>query len=567
MEAEDMTLSSNANEICEKRYFQPGEAWDDLSIRVGNYIGNTDLEGEEFSKEICEMNFIPGGRTLRNSGILNHGLLNCACLPVADSIESIAKLVEQSLILWAYGAGIGVQFSTLRPKGAEIVTRKGESSGMLSFVGVLDHVSKVIDTGGQRRSGLMPICRVDHPEIREFIWAKKGDDSVLKYCNLSVAITDEFIRAVEDGSKWDLKFAGKVYDTVDAVELWSEIMDSQAQSGEPGLLNYTNLLKNNSYYFQRITGTNLCGELPLPDYGMCCLGSLVLPNFLHAKGSTNWVKLEKSIHLAVRFLDNVLDKNQYPIHQTKITTLDSRRIGLGTMGLHDYLIAKELRYGSEESLAEIEKLYKFIRNVSYEASIKLADEKGPFPQYSNEYTRASFVRKLPAKLRLAIKEHGIRNCTLVCSPPTGTTSLIPEVSPSIEPHFSLAYERKDRVSNRYYIHPEIINRVGNKSNWLVDSSDLTPADHLEVQSLVQKYTDNAVSKTINFPKGSTHTDIGDLLLEYIKDLKGVTVYVDGSRGEQPLNRLSIKQVKKILSESTESTDNPTQLECNIGGCE
>lgn len=222
-----------------------------------------------------------------------------------------------------------------------------------------------------------------------------------------------------------------------------------------------------------------------------------------------------------------------------------------------------------------------MRNVAYEASIKLAEEKGAFPQYTQEYTRASFIRKLPAKLRLAIKEKGIRNCTLLSSQPTGTTSLIPEVSSGIEPHFALGYERRDRISNRYYIHsalteyirkfPELADLKSLMPDYLVDAQTLKPEDHLEVQALIQKYTDNAVSKTINFPSGVSHKELSRTLLEYIKDLKGVAVYVDGSKGEQPVNTLSLDQVRTILNTEwamePSTINNPTQFDCHTGECE
>lgn len=563
-----MQLSDNAYEVLTARYFQPNEDWQGLSDRVGYFLGDTEW-GETFSELIYNGHFIPAGRILRNSGVLNQGLLNCACLPVADNIESIGELHKDALTLWAYGAGIGVQYSTLRPMDAPIVTRGGKSSGMLSFIDTLDYASRVIDTGGQRRSGLMPIVRVDHPDIFGFVYSKEGDAGKLKYCNLSVGITEEFIRAVEDEATWELKFAGKVYNKVDARNLWEAILDSQIKNGEPGLINFTNLLKNNSYYFQPITGTNLCGELPLSNYGMCCLGSLVLPMYLSPSGQTNWKMLESDMHIAVRLLDIVLDKNVYPIPQTRQVTLDSRRIGLGTMGLAEYLMAKKVKYGSEESINEVEKLFKFLRNTAYEASIKLAEEKGAFPMFNSEYGRASFIRKLPRALRQSIKEKGIRNCTLLSSPPTGTTSLIPEVTPSIEPIYSLAYLRQDRVSDRYYLHPSLVKHFESGEpmpEWLVDVSMLKPSDHLEVQASVQKFTDNAVSKTINFPKGTKSSELSEYLLEYMRDLKGVTVYVDGSRGEQPLVPLSLKDAKKLWKEGKVDS-NQDEMECHIGGCE
>ncbi len=240
------------------------------------------------------------------------------------------------------------------------------------------------------------------------------------------------------------------------------------------------------------------------------------------------------------------------------------------MGLHDYLMAKEIRYGSEKSIQEIEKLFKFIRDTAYLTSIDLAQEKGAFPRYARSaYNKASFIRKLPAKLRMHLKENAIRNCTILSAPPTGTTSLLPEVSSGIEPVFSLAYNRSDRVSDRVYIHPKMREWLKSgerqRPEWLVDVSDLAPEDHLDVQIAVQKYIDSAASKTINCPKGTTPTKLSKLLLEYIHDLKGVTVYVDGTKEGQVLNPMSITQARKHLdAESMPDTEGVT---CARGYCE
>jgi ribonucleoside-diphosphate reductase alpha chain len=391
---------------------------------------------------------------------------------------------------------------------------------------------------------------VGHPEIKKFIESKLKDKD-LSYFNLSVALNKDFLQRVEEDRDWELSFAGQVVEVVKARDLWHLILESTIKSGDPGLINYDNLVKNNSYYFQSISTTNLCGELPLSPFGMCCLGSLVLPSFISGK-STNWKKLETTIRSSVRFLDNVLDVNYYPILETERVTKDSRRIGLGVMGLHDYLMKKEARYGSEKSIYEIDRLFKFIRDTAYIASIDLAQEKGAFPKYSKtQYNMASFIRKLPAKLRMYLKEKAIRNCTILSAPPTGTTSLLAETSSGIEPVFSLACLRKDRVSERLYVHPAAIRWIESKEkkvpDWLVDVSDLSPEDHLEVQVAIQKYIDSAASKTINCPAGTTVKKLSALLLEYMSDLKGVTIYVDGSKEGAPLSKINLKDAKKHLN--------------------
>jgi len=566
-------LSENAYEVVKKRYFEEGETrWEEVANRVAIAISANEHDKkwkDIFATEINDMLFIPGGRILRNAGKLKQSMLNCGTLPIADSIESIGEAIKNALIMWKFGAGLGISFSSLRYRGAPLVSGGGESSGMVSFLHAFDAVAHTIETGGQRRSGCLALLSVRHPEIFDFI-NSKIKDKTLSYFNLSVGVDKSFITAVEEDLNWDLKFAGQIIKTIKARDLWERILEGMVRTGEPGLINIDNLRKNNSFYFQPITATNLCGELPLPDYGMCCLGSLVLPKFITGTKNTNWKKLEHSINNAVRFLDNVLDTNYFPIKQAEITTIEARRQGLGVMGLHDYLLAKEIRYGSERSYSEIDRLFKFIRDTAYTASIRLAEEKGTFPGYRrSEFCSSSFIKKLPSRIRLEIKKHGIRNCTLLSAQPTGTSSLIPEVSSGIEPIFALAYKRKDRVSDRYYIHPKLIECIKEnkeKPEWLVDTADLKPEDHLEMQVTIQRFLDNACSKTINCPKGFTVSDLSGILLESIQDIKGCTIYVEGSRGEEVLNRMTYEEAKKHVLEST-SALSEKDVGCSSGKCD
>jgi len=276
--------------------------------------------------------------------------------------------------------------------------------------------------------------------------------------------------------------------------------------------------------------------------------------------------------LAVRFLDNIIDVNKYTLQEVDVSAHNSRRIGLGVMGLAEYLFAKKLRYGSKKAIDEVENLMKFIRNVTYESSIELAAEKGAFPKFDSvQFGKAHFIRSLPAALRMSIKDKGIRNVTLMAMAPTGTISLIPEVSSGIEPIFAKAYMRTDRVSDRMYVHPfykQIITSGEETPEWFVDSFDLKPADHFETQAIVQKYTDGAVSKTINMPKGTTSEDLSKLTLEYIRDLKGVTVYVDGSREGQILNTVSDAEVRAYIKSGTDSAAaDEASVRCSSGTCE
>jgi len=567
-------LSENAQKIAEARYFMEGENWEKLCNRVGNAIAvnenDKDKWAEVFANEIFDMNFIPGGRILRNAGRLKGELANCFVIPIGDSIEEIGDYIKNSLICWSGGGGVGCNFSPLRPKGFPIRGKGGESTGLVSFLKASDSVASTIQSGGSRRAAGLVCVSVEHPEVENFINAKLVD-KIISHYNISVAITNEFLEAVEEDELWTFKFLAQETHSKPARKLWNLILSNMIKCGEPGLLNFTNLTKNNGYYFAPPISSNPCGEAILAPWESCILGSLVLPNFLSGT-QTNWKKLENSIEIIVRFLDNVIDVNNFSVQKIELNSKKGRKIGVGVIGFADFLFKKGIRYGSEKSIAEAERLARFIRDKVYESSIRLSREKGPFPAFdSHAYGKASFVRKLPATLRRDIKRYGTRNVTVQAIAPTGTISLLvtPEVCPSIEPLFSKAYIRRDRVSERIYIHPlvrECIEQNKKLPDWLVDTSDLSPKDHLEIQTAFQKFTDGGVSKTINFPKGTTKIQLSDWLLEYAYDLKGVTVYVDGSREGQVLQKLSLSEAKKLLSKSTSSLSED-DVSCARGSCE
>jgi len=569
-------LSNNAIEVAESRYFMEGEDWEACTNRVGRVIASREnshiLEyASKFSEIIFNVDFLPGGRILRNAGRQAGSLFNCYHLPIGDSRKEIGQFYMDSLMLWGEGGGVGVNISSLRPKGAPIKTMGGESSGPVSFLEASDAIAKTIESGGSRRAAALALMHITHPDIMRFIDAKI-EHGKLPHYNISVAVTDEFLEAVESDDEWEFKFAHKSYGKVKAREIWDKIVDNMVKFAEPGLLNWNNLIKNNSYYYDPIQGVNPCGEAVLSPYDVCDLGSLVLTNFITGTVNTNWKKLGEVIKIAVRFLDDVIDVNKYTLQETDIKAHNSRRIGLGVMGLAEYLFAKGLRYGSEKAIVEIEKLMRFIRDAVYETLVELAQEKGSFPKFDPiPYGKASFIRKLPASLRMAIKEHGVRCVTALAIAPTGTISLLADVNSGIEPLFRKAYLRSDRVSERMYIHPiykHLLESGEETPDWYVDTDDLKPADHFEVQAVVQRYTDGAVSKTINMPVSTTPKQLSKLTLEYIHDLKGVTIYVDESREGQILNKVTKQEVEKYLSENKvkESADIEA-LSCASGSCE
>lgn len=570
-----MSLGINAERVFKGRYaFNEHETWEGASQRVSGGLAivesNPTLWAEKFGQVIHDMLFLPAGRILRNTGRPRGTLLNCFSLDIEDSIRSIAYQCAKALILWSEGGGVGFNFSNLRPNGAQIVQKGGESSGPISFLRHYDGGAQTIKTGGDRRAAALGLMVVSHPDIIPFIKAKRVD-GVLENFNLSVGITEDFLDAVEQGKDWDLKFNHKVYQTLPANEIWDLMMNYMIKYGDPGLINWDNLRSNNSYYFAKISSTNPCGEAPLANGESCDLGSLVLPNFITGTKNTNWELMRETIFTAVRMLDNVLNINRYALDENKDQSMAGRRIGIGVMGLAEYLFAKKLRYGSEAAINSIEYLMRKIRNYCYEASIQLANEKGSFPKFDPVmYMKAHFIKNLPAYLRSDIKKYGIRNVSNMAIAPTGTISLIPEVTGSGEPLPFKAYIRHDRIGDRAYIQPiykELIENNEEEPDWFVDSANLTPVDHLETQSIIQKYTDGAISKTINVPKETTPTELSSLLKEYMRDLKGATVYRDGSKEGQILVPISREEAKQALMDNKADSDlDEETVECSTGSC-
>lgn len=595
-------LSANALEVARSRYFMnEDEDWETCTQRVSTVVATPDIGkkqkfADDFQNMIYNMDFLPGGRILRNSGRPRGSLFNCYHLPIGDSIEEIGQLYKDALTLWSEGGGVGVNFSPLRPRNDVIHGKGGVSSGLVSFMGGADFISRLIESGGSRRAAAIGHIEVSHPEVLDFIDAKlkipnvgkwlredtpeeiiqfvkeEVDVGALRHFNISVVVNNQFLETVETNGDWTFKFKQKSYGTVKARDIFNKIVTNMVQCGEPGLINWSNFAKNNSYYFAPVLGTNPCGETTLGPNEACDLGSLVLPNFITGTVNTNWKKLENIIRLAVRFLDNVIDVNKYVLKDIDINAHNTRRIGIGVIGLAEYLFAKGVKYGSERAVVEVERVMRFIRDAAYNASVELAIEKGAFPKFeASQYGKASFIRKLPAALRSDIKKYGTRNCSLMALAPTGTISLLTGYQSAIEPLFAKAYLRSDRVSNRMYVHPkyeELIKTKADTPDWFVDAFDLEPKDHFEMQVACQKFCDAAVSKTINLPKDTTTEDLSSLLLEYMYDLKGVTVYTDGSRPGQILNKASDKEAREYLKDNeAEHNLEENDVLCATASCE
>jgi len=569
-------LSNNALQVAESRYFRNSETrWEELCKRVATKIAsNEEAPKREYWTEryfdaINNMKMMPGGRTLRNAGYSNK-LLNCHVLGLSDSIDDIGRFIHKALVLNAEGGGVGC-CPQLRPKGAPILGKGGKSSGLLSFLRAISVVLSTVESGGNRRSGLLPILPITHPETLDFIDSKLQQGKLSNF-NISVGITNEFLDAVETKSKWKFMFNDIEYGEIWAPDLFDKIVLNMIASGEPGLVNLDRMRINNSWSFSPIDSLNLCGELSLSKNQSCCLGSLVLPNFLDGS-RTRWEDLAETIYTLVRFLDNVLDVNEYSFPEMEEATMSCRRIGIGVIGLYNYLFAKKARYGSERGLNKTEEVIRFMRNEIYKSSVELAKEKGVFGGYNEwTYSKAKFIKTLPAKIRMEIKEHGIRNCTGMAFAPGGTISLVADVGSGIEPLFSKAYKRKDRTGERIYINPiyrEYIEKGEELPDWLVDSFDLSPEEHFETTTTIQKLNDSSISKTQNIPADTSPEQLRGWLLEYARDLIGITVYADQSRDKQILNPLSEEEVREIIkaeiavSQSTFEED----VTCARGTCE
>lgn len=564
--------------ITKDRYTHVGESsWSDSSKRISSFNAQAEIpEKQEYYQQkfytiINAKDFVPGGRVIANSGRPRGNLLNCFVIPLEDSRESIGQMLKEYLIISGTGGGVGISFSKLRPKGSNIITNGGNSSGPISFMDCVNQVAGTIKTGGQRRAATMISLSAYHPDVEDFIH-HKIDLANLTNANVSVEADHKFFTAIRENKPWDLIWNGKIVKTIDAKKLWDKIVENANKSGEPGILNMGLARKmSNSYYFDDLITTNPCGEIFLPAYGCCCLGSINLSNFIENK-EFQWERFKEVIDLGVRFLDNVLTVNTYPLEEIRNQSMKERRIGLGLMGLHHAMLKLGIRYSSEKGIEFTEKVYELLRNRSYIASATIAAEKGSFPAFNVEkYLNSGFVKTLPTKIRNLIRQNGMRNVCVNTQAPTGTTSIIAEVSSGIEPIFSPMYIRRyntnDGIQQQTLIDPLLDSflKNGESVKHFEGAYDIKPEQHFKTQESAQRYIDQAVSKTINLPEDFTPEKLNKIWLSYIDDVKGATLYRSGSRGQEPLTpvELDIDLAKKLAKgDKTEATE-----ACKSGVCE
>jgi ribonucleoside-diphosphate reductase alpha chain len=522
-----MELSENARKVLEKRYLKDGETPEGMFRRVAHAIASVDERPAEAERSFYEvmdsLEFLPNSPTLMNAGRELGQLAACFVLPVGDSIPEIFEAIKQTALIHKSGGGTGFSFSRLRPKNDLVKTTSGVSSGPVSFMGVFNAATEAIKQGGTRRGANMGMLRVDHPDIVEFIKAKE-DPTALTNFNLSIGITDDFMTAVGSGSRYGLvnPHTWAVVGDLDANEVWSLIVDHAWESGEPGVVFIDRMNQfNPTPSIGSYEATNPCGEQPLLPYESCNLGSINLGKMVFGR-KIDWCRLEEVVKIAVRFLDNVIDVNKYPLPEIEEVTKGNRKIGLGVMGFADMLIQLGVKYDSEQALQLAGEVMQSVRHWALEESARLGVVRGLYPNCST----------LP----------GRRNATVTTIAPTGTLSIIAGCSSGIEPIFAASFTKN--------VMDDAQLGEKNTSEFLRTAHDVSPEYHVRMQDAFQMYTDNAVSKTVNLPHDATREDVKRVFdLAYALDCKGVTVYRDGSRDNQVLRTEPLRgRVSVALSE-------------------
>jgi ribonucleoside-diphosphate reductase alpha chain len=560
-----LRLTENARHVLEARYLRRGErreiveSPEELFARVARGIAEAEISfggradadrwQDRFHALVSSLDFLPNSPTLMNAGTGIGQLSACFVLPVEDDMEGIFEALKRMALVQRTGGGTGFSFSRLRPKGDLVRSTGGEASGPVSFMRIFDCATENIKQGGRRRGANLGVLRVDHPDILEFVRAKLDTVSFRNF-NISVGVTDRFFEAVRDDGFHELLHprTGAVSARVRARELFDAIVDAAFECGDPGLLFLDAIERANPVpQLGRIESANPCGEVPLLPYESCNLGSVNLSHMLRGR-EIDWERLSRTVEQAVRFLDDVIEVNRYPVEAIERATRATRKIGLGVMGFAEALIRLGISYDSEEATRTASDLMKFIAEAARRASAELADSRGPFPAWEGS--------------RLAKRGLRLRNATCTAIAPTGTLSILAGTSPGIEPLFALAFRRQGVLSGETLAETTpVLERVltesgiptgpvlaevlekgnlreaagvpGEVKHLLVTALEIPPERHLEVQAAFQNHVDNSVSKTVNLPGDAPREDVAHVYRRaWELHLKGVTVYRFGSRSTQ-----------------------------------
>ncbi len=528
----------------------PYELWQRQAKALASVEKTKKLQNQwekKFYSILEDFKFTPGGRIMHGAGRedITTTLNNCYVVGIKDdSINSIYQTIQEEARTYKFGGGCGHDLSVLRPSGDAINGTGGESCGPVGFMNLFSENTNTIAQHG-RRGANMQTLRIDHPDIEKFISIKMNDINMVKYSNISVLLTHEFMEAVENDTDFDLKYEGKVYSTVKAKELWETIIDCAHSSAEPGLLFWDTMTDyHNAEYCSPLVSTNPCAEQPLPDGGCCNLGSINLDRYVDDKGNFMIEEFKETVGIATRFLDNVIDYNldRHALDTQKENAKNDRRVGLGILGLGDMLVRMGIKYDSEDALQTIDQVMKIFCDTAYETSSELAKEKGSFPHFDwSGYRKSKFVKNLPKSLRDKIKDDGIRNSTVLTVPPTGSGAIVARVTSGIEPIFATSYKRRvkkndgfGREFDEYKVYHPIIEKLfGDDENLpehVVTAHDIDPYFRVKMQGVIQKYIDSSISSTVNLQHDIKKETVADIYMTaYKANLKGITVYREGSR--------------------------------------
>lgn len=515
-------LTKGAKKLLKRRYFTGDESsWTDVCSRVATNVAKEEKHDHihwrrEFYKALADLDFIPNSPTLMNAGTPIQYLSACMVLPVDDSIEGIFETVKNAAIINQAGAGTGFSFSKIRPKNDVVNSTGGIASGPISFMRNFDMATETVKQGGRRKGANMGLLRVDHPDIYDFVTCK-DEDGAFRNFNISVGITDKFMNAVKKGELFDLvnPRTGEIHTQIFASDLWNTIVEQAHKNGEPGLV-FLDEINRRHPINEEIEAVNVCGEQPLLPNEQCTLGAINLSNMV-IDGEISWTKLERVVDVGVRFLDNSIDANKYPIEGLEEMAKKYRKIGLGVMGWAEMLIKLDIPYNSEEALFLAEELSEFINKRAVWASEIIGTEKGYFPGFDN--TTIETPR---------------RNSVLTTVAPTGSRAQLANTSYGIEPFFAFKYYHRDKDGNINSFDYDFTEYASEEA--LVSAQNISPEWHIKMQAAWQKNIGSSISKTINLPDGITKEEVEQMyMLAYELKCKGITVYRDGSREDQPLN--------------------------------